>query len=73
MKDEVKTSTIITRTIKLSGQDIVDLLIARDPALRDRHTEVTFTVPTGADHSGDDIEIDEENPVIVTFITTRST
>jgi len=55
-------------THSLNGKDIISMLRKRWDIPDD--AEVMFRVPGGADWSGTNIDIDDENPVIVWYIET---
>lgn len=54
-----------TRTV-LTGRDILRMCRALKLVHVTKDTQVLFTVPGGADWSGMTIEIDKDNPIVVT-------
>lgn len=67
-----KTVTIIHEDrLTLTGEDLLNLLHQAGVIVPlYNHAEVTFTVPSGGDWSGDDIAIDDEHPIVVTWTNT---
>lgn len=76
----IRTVTEKVRIIELSKNDILSLLLAsgvpvprsnsKGPLTNDEHTPdatVTFRVPSGADWSGMDVDVDKDYPVTVTL------
>lgn len=70
MDIDVKVSTVTksTSTITLSRDDIIVMLIDRGIDVA-HHARVEFRVPIGGDWSGTNVEVDTENPIIVTWET----
>lgn len=58
----------VTHTISLTGETILALL-KRDGVPVPDGAEVTFTVPSGGDYSGDDVHVNDDSPVTVCWET----
>lgn len=71
MKLKAESRTEKTTTIKLTKEDILELLKA-SAIIKTASTfiNVRFDVPTGGDYSGMSVEIDKDNPVVVTYTET---
>lgn len=63
--------TIERVQMALNGKNIIQLLKSQIKIPDDAFIEVTFTCPTGGDCSGDIILIDDDYPIIVTYVTKR--
>lgn len=73
MEHQVKTKITTEKItkIKLTGADIIELLNQSDLILKpilDGQISVTFTVPSGADWSGIDVEIGKDYPITITCV-----
>lgn len=69
-----RSTTITEQVYNLTGADIVGLLIERGDLLESqRGAEVTFTVPGGGDWSNSTIDVDADNPVVVTIRDRKET
>lgn len=74
-KDKIKletsvhrqATTVTTNTIKITGKGLLTLLRAADIAAIPDNATVEFVVPSGADWSGMDVDIDNEHPIIVSW------
>lgn len=74
MKIKFTSNNHETTEIKLSGQDIIDLLRVSKPELFGDITtaKVTFRVPGGGDYSNMTLDIEESDPIHVRIDTVRN-
>lgn len=64
-----RTTTITEQVYTLTGADIVDLLIESGILTEaQRKSEVTFRVPGGGDWSNITLDVDADNPVVITVV-----
>lgn len=69
---KLNTTGKITHTLYLSGKDIIDLLEALGSNYIPNETvEIVFKVPTGGDHSGSEVEFENDERVKVTWTEER--
>lgn len=67
--EELKVTTT-TRTVKLTAEDIISQLRARGIEVPLYSTvKVYFTVPGGGDWSGENVDIDKDNPITIIIST----
>lgn len=78
MKVSTISQIVRTRTIELSGEDLINVLkkssffknMTMTNVENGDQISVTFQVPRGGDYSGDVLEITEDNPIKIS-VTTR--
>ena len=56
-----------TKTLKLDGVDIIELLIKSGMDINQQNAEVSFDVPGGGDWSNVTLGVDSVTPVVVTY------
>jgi hypothetical protein len=61
----VKKTQKTTQTFRLSGDDILELLVEAGEIDAAQASSVRFAVPSGGDYSGMELEIDDNAPVLV--------
>lgn len=69
MEHNRKVTTTTEHTIKVSKFDIISWLRDRGelPRIKPDNLEVTITVPSGADYSGDDLDLDDVGGITITY------
>lgn len=66
MQTKIKKTTTVRIQISLSGEDILDLLKSDNFDIG-TCADVKIIVPGGGDYSNMSIDIDEENPILVSY------